>query len=119
MFRAAVSDLPPGSYQATVVRPAVVTPLEKECRFEIAAPTSESARLRPDFDALRNLAKLSEGKFYTDVTATKLVEDLPHHAAVRTMPLPPQSAWNLPVWAALLVGLLSLEWFLRRATGLL
>lgn len=119
VFRTAVSDLPPGNYQATVVRPAVMAPLEKECRFEIATLASESARLRPDFDALRNLAKLSGGKFYTDVTAADLVGDLPRTAAVRTMPLPPQSAWNLPVWAALLVGLLSLEWFLRRAAGLL
>jgi hypothetical protein len=119
LFRGSIGDLPPGSYEATVVRPPLVAPVEKTCRFEVSASASESARLRPDFEALRALANQSGGQFYTEVKARELVEDLPRGDAVRTLPLAPKSAWNLPVWAALMVGLLSLEWFLRRAGGLL
>jgi hypothetical protein len=119
LFRGSVANLPPGNYLANVVRPAIGGGVEKECAFEVLARASESARLKPDFDALRKLASQSGGKFYTVATAKRLAAELPRGTAVRTTPLAPRSAWNLPVWAALLVAILSLEWFLRRAGGLL
>ena len=119
LFRGSVANLPPGNYLANVVRPAIGGGREKECAFEVLPRASESARLKPDFDALRKLASQSGGKFYTAATAKRLVDELPRGTAVRTTPLAPRSAWNLPVWAALLVAILSLEWFLRRAGGLL
>lgn len=118
-FVSSVSDLPAGAYTASVIRPAVVNSNPKECRFQVTSRSNELTRLRADFTTLQAAALQSGGKFYTLDTAARLPSELPQGIVTRTTPLAPRSAWNLPVWAAFLVGLLTLEWFLRRAGGLL
>lgn len=119
LFHGSAGNLPAGAYVATVVRPPVLNTQKTECRFEIEAQANEAARLRPDFSSLRLLAEQSGGKFYTAETAAQLPRDLPSGEVMRTSPLAPRAAWNLPVFAACLIGLLGFEWFLRRTGGLL
>lgn len=118
LFRGTVDNLPAGVYEAELIRPSLGRG-ESKCVFEVTPRASESLRIQPDFDALRALASQTGGKFYTAAMSNRLIDDMPRGRAIRTMPLAPRSAWNLPVWAALFVIILSLEWFLRRAGGML
>lgn len=118
-FQGAATSLSPGAYTASIVRPALVSTPSQQPSFEVRSRSSETARLRPDFAALRSAAAESGGRFYMLQTAGSLLKELPQAETQRTTPLPPRSAWNLPHWAALLVLLLVSEWFLRRSSGLL
>jgi len=118
VFEGTASNLADGNYRAWVATPTLDGRPPSQ-RFTIVAPPGEQARLEMDAADLRLAAKTSQGKFYTIATARRLLKDLPRGRQVRIESLPPTPIWNLPIWAALFVGLIVTEWLLRKRVGLL
>jgi hypothetical protein len=72
-----------------------------------------------DEQALRAAAQVSGGKYYTIATAGRLLEELPQGRPLRIESLPPKPIWNSPLVAGVFIGLLALEWALRKRAGML
>jgi hypothetical protein len=87
--------------------------------FEVLPPPGEQARLEMDRGELQSAARIAHGPFYTFENADRLLADLPPGRQVRVESLPDRSLWNSSWLAALLIGLLTVEWLLRRRAGML
>jgi hypothetical protein len=68
---------------------------------------------------MEQAAKLSGGRFYNWFDADRLVRDLPRGQRVRIESLPPRPIWNSPLVAGLFIGMLAVEWLLRKRVGML
>jgi hypothetical protein len=76
--------------------------------------------LRMNQPDMEKAAEETHGKFYTLAEADRLADDLP--AGVRialSAPQPPRLLWNHFTMFALALGLLSVEWVLRKRKHLL
>ncbi len=116
-YQLMVSDLPPGSYRARLVRPIVDAPPSEE--FTITAPPGEQAVLRTNVDGMRELAEQSRGRAYTQADAAQLFEELPEGKPTRVGALPSQPIWNAWWVALLFIGLITAEWIVRRRSHML
>lgn len=118
IFEGSVSNLAEGSYRTWLAAPTIDgNPPATD--FAVLPPPGEQARLAMDATDLRLAAKTSNGKFYDMAAVERLVDDLPEGRQVRVESLPSVPIWNSPVLAGLFVGLLTLEWLLRKRLGLL
>jgi len=111
------SDLPPGSYRAVVFQPSLPQPPSES--FNVVTPPGEQANLRADWNAMRQLAEQSRGRFYFANQAQRLFDELPAGKPARLGTLPPLPLWNSPWVAAIFVLLLTSEWLLRRKARML
>ncbi len=118
VFEATLNDLEIGSYRAWLALPALEQAPPPR-RFSIEAPRSERTRIEMHAADLRAAASTSGGRFYTIRDALRLPQNLPRGEPVRIESSPPQSIWNAPGLAVLLVGLIVTEWLLRKRVGLL
>lgn len=112
-----VSDLPPGSYRARVLRPIVERPPSEE--FTITAPPGEQAVLRTNIDGLRELSQQSRGRAYTQADAALLFDELPPGKPTRLGALPSQPIWNAWWVPLLFIALITTEWIIRRKSHML
>jgi hypothetical protein len=117
VFSATKSDLPPGAYRAVVFQPSLQQPPAES--FTVVTPPGEQANLRADWNAMRNLAEQSRGRFYLANAAQRLFDDLPPGKPARLGTLPPLPIWNSPWVAAAFVILITSEWLLRRRARML
>ncbi|MEN6449903.1 MAG: VWA domain-containing protein [Thermoguttaceae bacterium] len=86
--------------------------------FSVVPPPGEFARTRMDAAEMRRAAQQTGGQFYTFETVGRLTRDLPPGQQVPVESLPPRPLWNRwPVLAAFL-GLLIVEWLLRKRGGM-
>jgi hypothetical protein len=77
-------------------------------------------QLRMNKDDMEKAAQESHGKFYTLADADKLLDDLPSGTRVTlNAPGPPALMWNHTLVFLFALGLLSLEWVLRKRKHLL
>jgi hypothetical protein len=118
VFEGAIAGLAEGRYDAWIATPALEGK-PPSARFAVAAPPGEQARLETDTQDLKRAAERSLGRFYTFHTADRLLRDLPRGKEVPIESLPPVSIWNSWKLAMLFVGLLAVEWLLRKRAGLL
>jgi hypothetical protein len=116
IFEGSVSNLAEGSYRAWLASPTV-DGNPPAADFAVLPPPGEQARLAMDATDLRLAAKTSSGKFYDMAAVERLVDDLPEGRQVRVESLPSVPIWNSAVLASLFVGLLTLEWLLRKRLG--
>lgn len=116
-FVAGRDDLLPSSYRAVLASPSLTQPPSES--FQVIAPPSEQANLRADWNALRDLAEKSRGKFYLLEQANNLLRELPTGVPTRLGALPPIPLWNQHWIAAAFVILITLEWILRRRARML
>lgn len=116
-YQAVTDQLATGNYRAAVVQPALSAP--PSVQFSITAPPAEQASLRADEQSMRRLAELSRGKAYHADENPRWWEDLPPGRSVRIGSLPMQPIWNQHWVAALFVGLITIEWLLRRRARML
>jgi hypothetical protein len=117
VFSTTKSDLAPGTYRAIVFQPSLQQPPAES--FSVITPPGEQANLRADWNAMRQLAEHSRGRFYLAQKAQRLFDDLPPGKQARLGTLPPVPLWNSPWVAAVFVLLLTSEWLLRRRSRML
>lgn len=118
LFAAKVPELPPGEYEAQIVRPDLAGESEV-ARFRIHQPPQELARVVVNQKGLREAAETTGGKFYTITEASRLSEELPPPRAQTIDQRPPQQLWNSNLVIAMFVLALTTEWLLRRRVGML
>ena len=114
-FTGAVSDLPEGQYRAWLAGAAQQA---SPRHFTIAAPLGERARIAMDSADLREAARISRGRFYSLREADRLPQDLPPGRRVTIDSLPPRPIWNSPLVVGTFVLLITLEWLLRKRSGM-
>jgi hypothetical protein len=86
--------------------------------FVVLDTTPELRRLTPDEATMRQAAELSGGEFAHLTHALDVTSWIKPMESEKRQPLPKIPIWNQPwVWV-LLIGLLTLEWLLRRSIGL-
>jgi hypothetical protein len=118
IYTAVVSGLAPGEYRARLVSPARSGRLPT-ADFLVQQPRRETDVLPIDWDELAAAAKESGGQHYTVITASALARDLPAGRQVASERLPGTPLWNRWPVAAMIVGLLVVEWVLRKRNGML
>lgn len=87
--------------------------------FTVAPPPGEQARLTLDAPDLRKAAKTARGAYAPVGEAQRLLPQLPRGRRVTIESLPPEPLWNSSLVAASFVLLVSLEWLLRKRSGML
>ncbi|QDV71787.1 hypothetical protein Poly24_55270 [Rosistilla carotiformis] len=117
-LRGTVSDLPAGDYWIELIDPVFESPPEPVA-LRIETPSIEIADGRAALLALDEASQISGGKMLSVAQATgSLWSSLPVGRAIRLRELPSRPIWNHWIVAAIVVGLLSGEWILRRRWGL-
>lgn len=107
-----------GDYTVTLAVP----PVQGEppsARLSVVAAPDEFRRVEMAADEMRRAAETSRGAFFTVANAEELLQSLPGGRKVPLEVEPPISLWDR--WPALIlfVGLLTLEWVLRKRTKML
>ncbi len=87
--------------------------------FTIEAPPGEMEKLEMDAAELKQASALTGGKFYTVLTAARLINDLPEGRQVVIESLEPIVLWNKVPVVLLLLLLVVAEWIMRKRKGLL
>ena len=117
VFEGSLPKLPIGNYHAWVAIPTLKG-RAPSADFAVLAPPGEFENVRMAAADLRRAAARTNGRFYTVATAKRLFNQLPKGRQVPIEPLPPKPLWNR--WPVLLafLGLLVIEWILRKAGGM-
>ena len=118
-FSATLTDLPAGDYSASLIDSGSA---EEVTKVKVSWAIHES-RLEREYqplnvELLKNLAEVTEGGFYYPWESDRLVEQLPRHtqatlSEIRIIPL-----WNRWEFLLLFLMMLSVEWVIRRRTGI-
>ncbi|MEN9361552.1 MAG: hypothetical protein RL095_3087 [Verrucomicrobiota bacterium] len=91
------------------------------CRFAAVISSREAAESRPDHEFLRRLSNASGGSLLKPEELNTL-PSLVKQALSQTQPLRQEARleplWDTPLYLALLMAVLTLEWFLRRRWGM-
>lgn len=116
-FGGEISALPVGEYRIWLVEPALRED-SPTAQFVVRNPDDEQVRLTVEPEELKAAAERSGGHYYVGTEARRLARDLPVGKQVRMQALPPTPAWNTWWLAALFVGLLIVEWTLRKRSSL-
>jgi len=99
--------------------PADDAPATLSARFRSELPELELRRLAQPVDELRALAAQTGGTYLPLEEAGRLPDLIPSAAHTRVEREPPRDLWDRPWVLALLVGLLAVEWAVRRRYWLL
>lgn len=118
VFEGTLAAPPVGKYHAWVAIPAMEGQAPA-ADFAVLAPAGEFERTRMDAPALRRAAEETQGGFYTLANASRLLADLPEGHQVPIEALPPKPLWNR--WPVLVcfLGLIIVEWLLRKRVGMM
>jgi hypothetical protein len=116
-FEAVLVNLPVGSYHAKIVAPSLPGKIST-VDFAVAPPQTELANIQMDVAGMTQAALLTKGHYYTCQDASRLIEDLPEGRQVPVESLPSVPLWNRWPVLALLLGLLIVEWLLRKRGGM-
>jgi hypothetical protein len=118
-YTALVARTPEGEYTFTLASPSVPGP-KPTAETRVLPPPGEMDQLRMNQDDMQKAAQESHGKFYTLADADKLPDELPSGIRVTlNAPGPPALLWNHTLVFLFALGLLSLEWVLRKRKHLL
>jgi hypothetical protein len=117
-FETLLTTTPEGEYKFWLSEPTVTPRPRAECR--VLAPPGELERLRMNQAEMEQAAAETSGRFYTLADAGRLVEELPAGTRISVHASgPPFLVWNQVPIFLLVLGLLSLEWVLRKQKNLL
>jgi len=92
-----------------------------ETGFLVGEPLIEFANAGLKADLLEEMAKTTAGYFFRPADATALVDAVAQSVrSARLAGIEPQDSeiWDSPIVFALILGIMGLEWFLRRRSGL-
>jgi hypothetical protein len=116
-FEVVLNNLPAGGYHAKMIVPALPGRVSA-ADFLVAPPQTELARVQMDATEMQQAAKVTKGRYYTYKDASRLIDDLPDGRQVPVESLPPVPLWNRWPLLALTLGLLIVEWCLRKRKGM-
>jgi hypothetical protein len=91
-------------------------------RFSVGETPAEYMNLRMNASLLRNIAYLSGGKFYTQDNVESILDDIKNHKNYKARPVTERSEftlWSQPWLMITALLLLSVEWFIRKRSGML
>jgi hypothetical protein len=114
IFEAALPGLIEGEYDVRLLPPPTLPGGMPTANFRIDPPAGEFERVQMNEPELRRAAEASSGKFYTPVTLSGLLKDLPPPQKVPLDTDPPIPLWNTWPLLALFLGILTAEWVLRK-----
>jgi hypothetical protein len=96
-------------------------PLEARTTFAVARSPVEFSGAWQNARQLKDLAELTGGRYYTEKDVANLAKDVREHIEKdvhRNQEYKARDLWDMPALFVLLTALLSVEWFLRRRSGL-
>lgn len=114
VLESVLAGLSPDRYTARLADDVAVVPVQ----FTIERPPDELTRLAVDWAALAQAARLTGGQAVRWEHADELTALLPPPMPAVVERLPPEPLWNRPWAIGGLVALLSVEWFIRRRSGM-
>jgi hypothetical protein len=114
LFEGALPRAIEGDYEIRLLPPPVLSGPVPTANFRVDAPAGERERIQMNQPELIRAAALSGGKFYTPLTVSTLLADLPKPQKVPLDTDPPVPLWN--TWPVLTLFLLvvTTEWVLRK-----
>jgi hypothetical protein len=117
-FETMLTQTPEGEYKFWLSEPTATPRPRAECK--VLAPPGEMERLQMNQAEMEQAAAETGGRFYTLADAGRLVEELPAGTRISVHASgPPFLVWNqIPIFL-LVLGLISLEWLLRKQKNLL
>jgi hypothetical protein len=114
VFEGALPQAPEGDYEVRLLPPPILEGPIPTATFRVEAPASEFERVQMNEPELIRAAESTGGKFYTPITASTLLQDLPRPSKVPLDTDPPIPLWNTWPVLALFLSLITLEWVLRK-----
>ena len=117
-FEGTISDPVEGSYHVWLATPSLEG-AAPAVDLVVEAPASEFQRTRLDSVDLKRAAADTRGKYFTFHTSTTLLDHIPAGRRVPVESLPPYPIWNQWPILATCLGLLMLEWIVRKLKGML
>jgi hypothetical protein len=117
IFEGQLERTTPGDYHAWIAAPTLkgATPATG---FRVMPPAGELAHTQMDAVAMRHAAEETGGRFYTFDEADELLRDMPEGQQVPIEALPPLPLWNRWPVLALFLGVLIVEWIIRKRGGM-
>ncbi len=114
LFEAALPQLSEGDYEIRLLPPPVLDGAIPSYGFRVEPPAGEKEQLTMNQAELQRAASITGGKFYTPTDLSTLLADLPKPQKVPLDTDPPIPLWNTWPLLALFLGILTLEWVLRK-----
>ncbi len=114
VFEGALPQAPEGDYDVRLLPPPILDGPIPTATFRVEAPASEFERVQMNETELIRVAAATGGKFYTPLTADTLLQDLPKPSKVPLDTDPPLPLWNTWPVLGVFLGLITLEWVLRK-----
>ncbi|HEV3168421.1 MAG TPA: VWA domain-containing protein [Isosphaeraceae bacterium] len=114
VFEGALPPVAEGEYQVRLLPPPILEGGMPVGSFRVDPPASEFERLSMNEPELIRAAQLSGGKFYTPVTVSTFLKDLPKPEKVPLDTDPPIPLWNTWPVLALFLMVITAEWLLRK-----
>ena len=109
-----------GDYEVRYLPPPVLEGDLPTTAFRVDPPAGEFEQIRMNQPELLRASAESRGKFYgPTVSAATLLKELPIPQKVPLDTDPPIPLWNTPAMLGLFLGLLTLEWVLRKRKQML
>jgi hypothetical protein len=117
-YMAEVGPFPPGAYQVEV-RNNLGKPAQMTMAVEVASSSIENRVLNADPELMRRLSDISEGRVLTGRDVPRLGEVVRQWRAQRELSDQKTPLWDHAAILAVLMAVMTVEWFLRRREGLL
>lgn len=115
LFEGVLPQAAEGNYEVSLLPPPILEGGMPNAEFTVEAPAGEFERIPMAEAELIRASRSSRGKFYTPMALTsEVLESLP---APQTVPLdtdPPLALWNTTPMLGAFLGILLLEWILRK-----
>jgi hypothetical protein len=117
-FVAEAGPFPPGAYRV-ILRNNVGKPAELSQSIEVTSASIEKKELSADPETMRKLAEISGGAVVKGEDVARLPEIVKRWEAARQIAHRQQTVWDRWWLLSGILGLIGLEWWLRRKEGLL
>lgn len=115
IYEGALPQATEGEYEVRYLPPPVLEGPLPTASFRVDAPAGEFEEVRMNRPELIRASTTSRGTFHTpEVDADTLLKELPVPQKVPLDTDPPVPLWNTPAMLGLFLGMLTLEWVLRK-----